>query len=424
MIAMSNRSASLAQSLTFLLAGALLASIPFRWTVDKRGGILALLVLLLFAMAVRANAVRTLVPPSRPLSFAALSWLGLTIVFAVIGPDPFEALRSVRSDVLGPTLAFCAFFHLTRDRESLFRWAVLCAGLQILVAILMVMDPYRPDPAHRPAYVDAGVASCWLIISAAWVPVLWNAPDRYVRWARPLTLIHVCALFAASIASYNRLVWICYAVMVAVGTLVWIRAEQSPAPQSRPWRAIAGATGVVLALVVMAWYAAVARAPSYAAPSSASPGYVLQDPRLWIWPAGLRMAADQPFAGYGFGTEHWKNEFVRRNGTEQTLPRVNHAHNTVLNYTLQMGVAGGVAVLFLYYALFAAFVARHSAVVWKVAAVGGATVVAGFFVRNLTDDYFLRQPLMLFGAVSGAFLGALQLRRERGTQVQAELPAP
>jgi O-antigen ligase len=405
---MFTRSVALTQSLSFVLAGALLAAIPFRWTVDKRGGILALLVLILLVQAARAGTFRAFLPASRTLAAAALFWLGAAFFSAVTGQQPFEGLRSVRSDVLGPILAFCAFFFLTRDKADLFRWAVICAAAQIALAVLMVADPYRPDPSHRPAYVDAGVASCWLVICAAWLPVLWSAPERHRRWARPLALVHLCTLFAASLASYNRLVWICYAVMVAAGACAWLRVGNSPVSATIRWRIAAGAAATIVLLVGMAWHATGARAQSYNATNNGSPAYVLQDPRLWIWPAGLKMAAERPLAGYGFGTEHWKDEFTRRNGTEHTNPRINHAHNAILNNVLQIGIAGGVAVLYLFGALLGLFAGRNGEGVWAVAAAGGAAVVAGFFVRNLTDDYFLRQSLMLFGAVAGAFAGALR----------------
>lgn len=411
---MSTRSAALAQSLSYVLAGALLAAIPFRLTVDWRGGVLALLVLILVALAARGGTFRAFVPDSRALVAAALFWLCVAFISAIAGPNPFEGLRSVRSDVLGPILAFCAFFCLTRDRDDLFRWALVCAVTQIALTTLMVMDPYRPDPAHRPAYVDAGVASCWLVICAVWFPVLWNAPSRHLRWARPLALIHLCTVFAASLASYNRLVWICYAVMVAAGTVAWIRIRNALVTPTLQWRIAAGAAGTIVLLVAMAWYATGTRAPSYNAVNDGSPRYVLQDPRLWIWPAGVKMAAEKPLTGYGFGTEHWRDEFTRRNGTEHTNPRINHAHNTILNNTLQMGVAGGIAVLFLFGALLGVFVARNDGGVWTVAAAAGAAMVAGFFVRNLTDDYFLRQPLMLFGAVAGAFAGAMRAPPDGG----------
>ena len=43
----------------------------------------------------------------------------------------------------------------------------------------------------------------------------------------------------------------------------------------------------------------------------------------------------------------------------------------------------------------------------------GLMVLAGFVVRNLTDDFFLRANAKLVFAVQGVLLGAAALRRRR-----------
>ncbi|MBL8521702.1 MAG: O-antigen ligase family protein [Betaproteobacteria bacterium] len=400
--------AGTAHALALALAGLLFAVIPFRITVDKRGGVLALLVLVLLAVALRRGDLRQCVPRSRALVFAALGWLAVTLVSALAGPDPLEALRSVRSDVLGPMLAFCAFYYLTRDGSILLTWSAVCAAAQLLLAVLMVADPYQPDFNHRPAYVDTGMASCWLVVTAAVLPVLWAAPAPHARWTRPLAIVAVLAMFASALASYNRILWVCYAAMVATGSLAWVRLTGRMAQRPPGLQVLAVPALIVAVLAGVAWYAIEARAPSYQATAEQSPGYVRQDPRAWIWPAGWRMAIEKPITGYGFGTEAWKDEFARQNGSDRAPMRINHAHNALLNYTLQAGVVGGLAVLLLFGALAHAFLAsrpptRDAALL----ACCGAALVAGFFLRNVTDDYFLRQPLMLFAALAGAFLGPL-----------------
>jgi O-antigen ligase len=418
-----------------IIAALMLAAIPFRVTVDKRGGILALLVIVLVVIASRHGDWREFFPRMRALQVAGVIWIGVVCVSAVTGPDPFEAFRGVRSDVLGPILAFCAMYYLTRSREDLFVWAVVCAVAQLVLAVLLVADPYQPDPAHRPAYVDVGVASCWLVVSAAWLPVLWNAAGRDRRWPRWLTVAFAVAfaisLVVAALASLNRVVWICFAIMLVTGAAVWWRARGSKVHKvnSRPvWRPLIGTAIAVGLLAIFAWQAIGLRAPSYNASAEQSPSYVRQDPRMWIWPAAINQIAQKPVSGFGFGSEHWKDEFVRQNGSTPDAQRMNHAHNTILNYTLQAGVAGGAAILFLFVALFMSFtrftsIEQRSELTWLIASCGAA-LVAGFFLRNLTDDYFLRQPLHLFTAVAGAFLGALERQAGLGNAHMPRAPAP
>jgi O-antigen ligase len=391
----------------YLLAAMLLAALPFRISVDRRGALLGILAIGIAWVAWRRNRRRECLPNAKWLAYAAAAWLGLTLVWALAWPDRLEALRSVRSDVLAPILAFCAFFAMTRSQDDLFRWALVGSMAHAVLAVLMVMDPYQPDPAHRPAYVDVGVASAWIVLASSWWPVLWWSPVRYRSWARPWALGFLLALAASAIASYNRVVWICFACMAAMGAWMSLRANAHLPPDGRTALRWIAATVSVGLMLVMAWLALEWRAPSYQATAQQSPGYVLHDPRLDLWQEGARMVADKPLTGHGFGTEGWRKEFAERSTRLTGARGFDHAHNTVLNYAIQMGAIGGVLVLALFAAIWREFNVRrtHSAAA-MLACSCGAALVAGYFVRNLTDDFFLRQPILLFGALAGMYLGA------------------
>ena len=78
-------------------------------------------------------------------------------------------------------------------------------------------------------------------------------------------------------------------------------------------------------------------APSYNAAAHQSPAYVPHDPRLELWQEGVRMATAKPPTGHGFGTEGWRSGNSPR-ATRARRPRsFVHAHNTVINYAIQMG---------------------------------------------------------------------------------------
>jgi O-antigen ligase len=401
------------------LAALLLAALPFRVTVDKRGGLLALIVLLLIVHVARqrdAHDWRRFFPQSLALRAVAIFWIALSTAFALLGPDPLEALRSVRSDILGPMLAFCVFHYLTRNGADLARWALVCAAAQALLTILMLQDPYQPTFAHRPAYIDVGVAASWIVLSAAWLPVLWSHAnaDGQPAWMRAVPWVYAALLIAAALASYNRIVWVSFAVMIVCGVATWWRTAALDL-REQLWRRVGLWTlASLITLGALGAYSINARAPAYGAADGDSAGYVRHDPRVWIWPAGVKMAAERPLTGFGFGTEHWKDEFARRNGSNGSAMRINHAHNTLLNQTLQMGIAGGVAVLLVFAMLLRAYYASHAGDRSAAIVAGcGVALVVGFFVRNITDDHFLRQPLLLFAAMAGALLGAQ--RTQRGT---------
>jgi O-antigen ligase len=90
-------------------------------------------------------------------------------------------------------------------------------------------------------------------------------------------------------------------------------------------------------------------------------------------------------------------------------PKHTHAHNTPLNVLVQGGVVG--------LALFAWMVAalmREMATGLaggaprRFAATLGLVLVAGFAIRNMTDDFLVRHAAMLAWALAGAVLGALR----------------
>ncbi|MBL8514458.1 MAG: O-antigen ligase family protein [Betaproteobacteria bacterium] len=393
------------QRMLSLLAILFIAALPFRATVDKRGALLALMVIVLAAVSIHKRAWPDVVPASRALVAIALAWLGACFAWALATADSFEALRSVRSDVLAPILAFCVFHATTRSPADLYRWALTGSAAQVVLSVLVCLDPYQPDPAHRPAYIDVGVVSAWLVLSAAWLPVLWMSPQRDPRWGRVWAGVVTVSFVAASLATYNRLVWFCYALMAAAGAWYWWHARRLRDIPREKWHAWFAA-GLVAALLAAGWTAIGLRAPSYSATAQESPAYVMLDPRIELWQAGAQMVKEKPLAGHGFGTDVWRQRFAER------LPghRFNHAHNAALNYAIQMGIGGALLVLGLFAAVWRAHL-KHMAVHASWAGCCGVALTAGFFARNLTDDFFLRQPLLLFAAMAGMFLGSMTASR-------------
>ncbi len=94
-----------------------------------------------------------------------------------------------------------------------------------------------------------------------------------------------------------------------------------------------------------------------------------------------------------------------------------HAHNTFLNRALETGLAGLAA--FVYPAGFGRHrvPARRAERRPDTAAIGaaGLALVAGVIVKNLTDDFFVRQNALLFWALVGAGLGAAAAARRSAT---------
>ena len=87
-----------------------------------------------------------------------------------------------------------------------------------------------------------------------------------------------------------------------------------------------------------------------------------------------------------------------------------HAHNVVLNYGFQLGVAGILAVLGVFGGLFALWLrlVRVGDAALRAVGIAGALLVLGVFARNMTNDFFQRDQALLFWALTGALAGYAQ----------------
>lgn len=135
--------------------------------------------------------------------------------------------------------------------------------------------------------------------------------------------------------------------------------------------------------------------------------FVAHDPRLELWSFCLPRIADEPFSGGGFGREALKLKYPDFTHSHPEQPFW-HCHNMVINKGIQMGVPGVIAFLTLWIALIVkakAGLKVQPLRMWAIAIFG---MMAAVFVRNMTDDFFYRDHLLLFWLMSGSFLGVLR----------------
>jgi O-antigen ligase len=136
----------------------------------------------------------------------------------------------------------------------------------------------------------------------------------------------------------------------------------------------------------------------------------VSDIRLRIWPRAVNHILDRPLTGAGFGRGALRQEFRDEFGHGLYW----HAHNVVLNHGVALGIWGIAIVLLAFGVVLGRFWGawRSGDAVVAPYALAGAAMVVGMFLKNMTDDLFIRQSALLYWALAGMILGACA-RRQR-----------
>jgi O-antigen ligase len=382
---------------------------PFRSSAGLRAAcfVFAFLVLLFIWAKTRFRTIE--LPHGRLFRVGVVTWVLTVFAYSVCSSDIVTSLESWRGDVLTPVLAGLVCYNLcTSSRQLKVILLSLLLGMLILAGMVMV-DPFQPIiGTHEPKYVNVGWLSTWVVLLASLLPLVW-----LVKWPRPslayaFGLIAFAALMVAAWFSANRIVWLCLGLMFGLYVVFNGRVGQSLFI-----RLVLLAAGAVVAGFLF-YLASTQRANAFPDAGVNGITIVQQDDRLTIWREALNTIKDRPFAGYGYALEGGKTALAER-FTEPGFRAVfRQAHNVVLNHAIQIGIPGAISLLLLFAGLAHAFWQRRDVSAGAAAlATCGLMLVAGFFLRNMTDDFFSRHAALLFGALLGLLLAMCDWNDER-----------
>lgn len=399
-------------------AGVFLFILPFTHTVALR--LLALFTA--FGIALwRWWPART---PALPGGLPAWRWIGfwavLPVALVAASRDPAYSLGEWKTEVVYGMLALTTFFVTVRS-ETRLRQAlgVLFAAFLVLTLWVLAARLWHGTWNEGGRFGGTGTFSTYLVTV---LPLLAVAAAMRLggRHTLAMTAMLIVLGLGTGLLSGQRGFWIAIAAQ-AIGLAVVLR-------MTGRWRPRLAVFPVVLALILILSFAAMQLASTlrfgtgagFGADLSTGSGQVItvdsktgtiirQDPRLLNWQQVVERVALEPVTGHGFGRGMMAKAYPEMKDRSDMFW---HAHNLVLDYGVQLGVPGLIAILGVFGALLAHWLrlARSSDALVRAIGIAGVLLVVGVFARNMTNDFFQRDLSLLFWALTGMLAGAAHAR--------------
>ncbi len=350
-----------------------------------------------------------------PLRNAWIVWAAVAAISVAFANDR-HALHEYSHEVLYAFAAFATWYLLARRADGA-RWLAYTL-MGVLVAAL-VLGALRYARFRRwfdlGEYGDVGSFSTFLVTT---LPLLLflalRSRAHSAERIGALTLIVGCLV--AGFLTLNRMFWFAAAAEIMIFALSSMRYWQTP--RRGLW--MGGVIAVVAALAITEVLLVSESRIALAAPGTGVWEFVVEDPRGDLWRFAVHQIADHPLLGAGIGKWSSRALFDAQFHDSMLL----HAHNLFLNRALETGLPGLAAFVALLVSVAIAFGRMARSGDTGTAAIGaaGLAVVVGVVLKNLTDDFFIRQNAMLFWSLTGAALGAGAARQDHAPPVAPPLP--
>jgi O-antigen ligase len=309
-------------------------------------------------------------------------------------------------EVVENVLLIVAFYVACFDVVVLRRYAATILAVFAIMASLAIgysMTPAGWDPALK--HNGVGPYSTYVVLIAPWFLAL-IAPTpvglRQRRLALALGAMLLALLVASARLTENRMVWIALAAVFATGAIA--SAARWPKTFMRsPWRWLAPVAALLVILGFAFADAARERAQSVFPPNTSVEATIKADPRLRLWQQLSERIGDRVWQGYGFGRRIQAEEI----SSDLADLQLTHAHNLFVSQWLQTGAVGlglFVAMLGAIATTFVRYVRARDDVLAFLGVVG-LCLLAGFLVKNLTDDFLFRSNAKEFWAMISILVG-------------------
>jgi O-antigen ligase len=340
--------------------------------------------------------------PGAAIPTVVLAWAVWSCASIAWSVDRAFTAGEVKADVLWGVATMAIFYvAATRvtggfDRLAGTTLGALAFWTALAIGIAGSALGWDANPFHR----GEGAFATYLVTVAPFAWLLgWPRPVGVRRGPRAWIVLGLllALLVVTARLSENRIVWIAFAAGVVIVVVA--------APRTGARLPLAAAAGLlVVGFGLLFADAAQERAQLVRPQDGSVASTIAEDPRLAIWSHATDRIRERPWIGHGYGLHILGREIGRDTGDA----KVRHAHNLLASHWLQTGVVGlllFVAMFVTVAARFVRFVRSRDVALARLGALGLA-VIAGFAIRNLTDDFFLRANGKLLFAACALLLGA------------------
>ena len=339
----------------------------------------------------------------RGFAYAAVGWIALCSVSLAWSIDPQYTLAELRREIVYGALAFLVLFGATRASRQLHLFiAMLFLGALVLgigewLRFLLPGSQWARNVSMGPGPYSTQV----VLIAPLLVLLAWHGPVGLGRGVG-VTLAVGATLVVAGVAGDSRILWVALMVSAVVAfAAFWIGTPANHPGRVTARRAVIGALVLLPLLMVVATEYKLRYYPRAASTMDA----FSLDERPLIWKVAVGFAREHPWLGHGYGREILGKQIGGALENAKLGQPYSHGHNVVLDTELQMGVPGVLAFVLLMAALAAAFAAARKREGGAPLAIVGVALLAGYFTKNLTDDFFFRPSSLVFWAIAGMLLG-------------------
>ncbi len=370
-----------------------------------------LLAVVAFVIAWRDRGTR--IPLAGPWILVPLftwaAWSGLSLTWSI---DPLYSQRQLAREVMDSLLAMLVFYVAARDARSmrvLIGAALASFACFALLALGMTIVEGSWDAGRW--HHGVGPWSTWVVLIApfmfAWIappPAGFGGGTRFVV----VGLALLGLLIVTARMTDNRVVWIALAAVFATASLA--AALRWPQTFTRtPVRWIAP-IAVLLFVLALAFADVLEERAEVLAPDGSVAISIERDPRLTLWEHVMSRIGERPWTGYGFGRRILAEPLAREMGD----PLLAHAHNVFASQWLQTGAVGMLAFVAFLGALLLRYLrfVRSRDDTLAFVGVAGVALLAGFLVKDITDDFLFRSNAKELWALTAMLLG-YGVRRER-----------